>query len=84
MSRRRRAKKRIIAPDSVYESRLISMLVNRVMKDGKKSKVELYVGSGYLSQSTKMIRITALTAQVDVYDYKGAMRTIFPATLSSK
>ena len=37
MSRRRRAKKRIIAPDSVYESRLISMLVNRVMKDGKKS-----------------------------------------------
>ena len=37
MSRRRRAKKRIISPDSVYDSRLISMLVNRVMKDGKKS-----------------------------------------------
>lgn len=37
MSRRRRAKKRIISPDPIYDSRLIHMLVNRVMKDGKKS-----------------------------------------------
>lgn len=54
------------------------------MKDGKKAKVEFYAGSGYLSQSVKMIRITALTAQVDVYDYKGSMRTVFPAALSAK
>nr|YP_010733673.1 ribosomal protein S7 [Gayralia brasiliensis]YP_010733747.1 ribosomal protein S7 [Monostroma nitidum]WEG92944.1 ribosomal protein S7 [Gayralia brasiliensis]WEG93018.1 ribosomal protein S7 [Monostroma nitidum] len=37
MSRRRRAKKRMVSPDSIYDSRLINMLVNRVMKDGKKS-----------------------------------------------
>lgn len=49
-----------------------------------KAKVEFYAGSGYLSQSVKMIRITALTAQVDVYDYKGSMRTVFPAALSAK
>ncbi len=37
MSRRHRAKKRIISPDPYYDSRLVHMLVNRVMKDGKKT-----------------------------------------------
>lgn len=37
MSRRHRAKKRIILPDPTYDSRLVHMLVNRVMKHGKKS-----------------------------------------------
>jgi len=54
------------------------------MKDGKKSKVELYTGSGYLSQSAKMVRVAPSTAQIDVYDYKGNMRAVFPATLSAK
>ena len=53
-------------------------------KDGKKSKVELYSGSGYLSQSAKMVRVTPNVAQIDVYDYKGQMRTVFPAALSAK
>jgi small subunit ribosomal protein S7 len=37
MSRRRRAKKREILPDPTYDSRLLHMFVNRVMKGGKKS-----------------------------------------------
>jgi small subunit ribosomal protein S7 len=37
MSRRRRAKKRIVSPDPTYDSRFIHMLVNRVMSHGKKS-----------------------------------------------
>nr|YP_009367486.1 ribosomal protein S7 [Pseudoneochloris marina]ARK14526.1 ribosomal protein S7 [Pseudoneochloris marina] len=37
MSRRHRAKKRTILPDPTFDSRLVHMLVNRVMKDGKKS-----------------------------------------------
>ena len=37
MSRRRRAKKREILPDPTYDSRLLHMVVNRVMKNGKKS-----------------------------------------------
>ena len=37
MSRRHRAKNRIIFPDSIYNSRLVSMLVNRLMKNGKKA-----------------------------------------------
>lgn len=37
MSRRHRAKKRIISPDPYYDSILVHMLVNRIMKDGKKT-----------------------------------------------
>lgn len=53
--------------------------------DGKTTRVELYSGSGYLSQSAKSIRITPLVKQVDVYDYKGNMRTVYPGgNLASK
>ena len=37
MSRRRTAKKRLLTPDPIYDSRLVHMLVNRIMKSGKKS-----------------------------------------------
>lgn len=37
MSRRRVVKKRPVAPDPVYNSRLVSMAVRRLMRDGKKS-----------------------------------------------
>lgn len=37
MSRRTVAQKRPIHPDSVYNSRLVTMMVSRLMRDGKKS-----------------------------------------------
>ena len=37
MSRRRVVQKRPIPPDPVYNSRLVSMMVRRIMKHGKKS-----------------------------------------------
>jgi len=37
MSRRNKAKKRIIVPDPLYNSRLVSMLTMRILKSGKKS-----------------------------------------------
>ncbi len=37
MSRRTVVKKRPIPPDSVYNSRLVSMMVRRIMRHGKKS-----------------------------------------------
>ena len=40
MSRRVRAPKRDIQPDSVYRSRLVTQMVNRLMLDGKKSTAE--------------------------------------------
>ena len=37
MSRRSVAKKRPVAPDPVYQSRLVSLLVSHLLKKGKKS-----------------------------------------------
>lgn len=37
MSRRRRAEKRVIAPDPVYNSEIVSRFINKVMERGKKS-----------------------------------------------
>ncbi|MBS3903880.1 MAG: 30S ribosomal protein S7 [Simkania sp.] len=37
MSRRRRAEKREVAPDPVYNSVLLAKFINKVMEDGKKS-----------------------------------------------
>lgn len=37
MSRRNTSKKRVIAPDPVYNSRLVTMLIVRILKHGKKS-----------------------------------------------
>ena len=40
MSRRNIAKKRNITPDPLYNSRLVSMLIMRILKHGKKSLAE--------------------------------------------
>ena len=37
MSRRKQAKKRLILPDPVYNSLLVSLVINRILKDGKKT-----------------------------------------------
>ena len=37
MSRRSSAQKRTVPPDAVYNSRLVSMTIRRIMKQGKKS-----------------------------------------------
>ena len=37
MSRRRTAKKRVLLPDPLYSNKLIQMVVNQLMKNGKKS-----------------------------------------------
>ncbi len=55
-----------------------------MMKDGSKAKVELYTGSGYLSQSAKYVRITDKVASVEVSDYKGAKRMVYPNAVSLK
>ena len=44
--------------------------------DGKKEKIEFYHGSGYLSQSTRSIKIPADVKEMVVYDYSGKRRVI--------
>ena len=40
MSRRRKAEKRFIAPDPVYHDKNITIFINKLMLDGKKTKAE--------------------------------------------
>jgi small subunit ribosomal protein S7 len=37
MSRRRRAEKRLVVPDPVYKSTILTKFINKIMVDGKKS-----------------------------------------------
>ena len=43
MSRRNSAVRREVAPDSVYNNRLVTQLINKIMLDGKKSLAERIV-----------------------------------------
>jgi len=40
MARRRIAEKREVAPDPVYNSKTLAKFINKLMRDGKKSKAE--------------------------------------------
>lgn len=55
MSRRNTAEKRIAKPDPVYRNRLVNMLVNRILKNGKKSVAYkiLYKAMKTIQQKTK-------------------------------
>ena len=66
MSRRHRAKKRIVSPDPTYDSRLVHMLVNRVMKDGKKSLAYkiVYEAMDQISEKTQQDPVQVLEESI--------------------
>ena len=47
MSRRNISKKRFPAPDSIYNSYLVSLLVSRILKSGKKTVAEKIVNGAF-------------------------------------
>jgi small subunit ribosomal protein S7 len=55
MSRRSTPKKRTITPDPIYHSRLVSMLINRLLKKGKKTVAQtiLYETMKQIEESTQ-------------------------------
>lgn len=71
MSRRHRAKKRITLPDPIYDSRLVNMLVNRVMKDGKKTLA-------YKIVYTTMNQLADKTQQDPIKILEEAIRNVKP------
>ena len=71
MSRRRTPKKRVLVPDPVYDSRLIEMIVNRLMKEGKKS-----LAYRLLYQS--MQQVAEITQQDPVKVVEQAVRNATP------
>ncbi len=46
--------------------------------DGRKERIEFYYGSGYLSQSTRRVRIPKGVKEIILSDYKGRTRKITP------
>ena len=62
MSRRRRATKRKIQPDPVYNSEVVTKFINRVMLDGKKSLARRIVYSALESFAKKVNAEDAIIA----------------------
>jgi hypothetical protein len=53
-----------------------------VYADGRKVKSEFYYGSGYLSQSTRKIRVPYQVKELIIYDFKGKSRSVNLAEVS--
>lgn len=55
MPRGKRAQKRVIIPDPIYNHRLVSRLINRIMKSGKKSVAQnlVYRAFSEIDKKTK-------------------------------
>ncbi len=71
MSRRTVVKKRPIPPDPVYNSRLLSMMVRRIMHHGKKS-----VASGIIYDAFKIIQERTGKEPLEVFEE--AVRNVTP------
>jgi len=54
-----------------------------IFEDGRNQRVELYYGSGYLSQSSRRISIPAGTKEIILHDFKGNSRKVVPALKSN-
>lgn len=60
-------KKRILPPDPIYNSRLVTRLINRVMKDGKKTvaQKQVYKAFELIAQKTKKNPLEIFTKALD-------------------
>ena len=47
-----------------------------IFNDGKKQKIEFYYGSGYLSQSSRTLKIPKGAKEIVIYDYTGNSRKV--------
>jgi len=72
MSRRKVAKKRPVAPDPVYQSRLVSLLVSHLLKKGKKSVAYriFYEAMTHISETTSQDPLEVLR-QAEVKSDRG-------------
>lgn len=70
--RKRRAVKRDVLPDSVYNSKVVTRLVNTIMKDGKKGTAQTIVNDAF-----DIIKKTTKEEPIEVYNK--ALENIRPA-----
>ncbi|HEY8934643.1 MAG TPA: VCBS repeat-containing protein [Cyclobacteriaceae bacterium] len=52
-----------------------------IYQDGKKERAEAYYGSGYLSQSSRKIKIPSGVKEIIIYDSQGKSRKIIPTVI---
>jgi small subunit ribosomal protein S7 len=71
MPRRAEVQVRVLEPDSVYDSRLVAQVINRVMKNGKKSTAEHIVYKA-------LERIGERTGKPPVEVLEQAVKTVTP------
>nr|AYD72494.1 30S ribosomal protein S7 [Cymopolia barbata] len=66
MSRRKTPKKRLILPDPTYNNQLVTMIVNRLMKKGKKSLAYklIYKSMNQISEKTNQDPVLVLSQAV--------------------
>ena len=66
MSRRRTAKKRLITPDPIYNSTLVTMLINRLLLKGKKTLAQqiFYQAMKQIEESTQQDPLEVLRQAV--------------------
>lgn len=64
------------AKETVVTLQPLDSWAELISLDGKKTKVEFYFGSGYLSQSSRKLKCPAGLKEVVIYDFKGQSRSI--------
>jgi len=71
MSRRQKAQKRVIPADPVYNSRLVTMMIRRIMVSGKKS-----IASSIVYDAMNVIKERTESEAIEVFD--NAIRNATP------
>ena len=61
--RKRRAEKRDVLPDPIYNSKVVTKLVNQVMQDGKKGTAQKIINEAF-----DIIEKTTKTSPVEVFN----------------
>lgn len=64
-----------------FQPQTLDVWAELIFTDGKKQKVEFNYGSGYLSQSSRRLRVPANVKEIVVHDSKGGSRSVIPKSL---
>jgi enediyne biosynthesis protein E4 len=69
-------------PEMIFTPNALDAYAELHYENGSKSKIEFYYGAGYLSQSTRKIRLPANVTELVVFDSQGKSRIVNAKTLA--
>jgi enediyne biosynthesis protein E4 len=67
--------------DFIFKPESHDVYAEVTFEDGRKSKIEFYYGSGYLSQSSRNVRIPRNVKEIEIFDSKGQSRKVIPKAM---